>query len=86
VPRTPPAYAPRRWLGGFTRISLAPGEKRRIRIPFAANALTMVDEAGARHPLSGDVDIAVGGRQPGRDGRSPDDTAGVTTPVPLGSP
>jgi beta-glucosidase len=84
VPRGAPAYAPRRWLGGFTRISLAPGEKRRIRIPIAMNALTLVDEKGARHPLDGDVDIAVGGRQPGRDGRYAEDTSGVTTTIHLG--
>jgi hypothetical protein len=46
----------------------------------------MVDEAGARHPLSGDVGIAVGGRQPERDGHYPDDTAGVTATVHLGNP
>jgi beta-glucosidase len=78
VPRNPPPYAPRRWLGGFTRISLDPGEKRRIRIPIAANALTMVDEKGARHPLIGDVDIAVGGRQPDRAGAYDSDAGGVT--------
>jgi len=84
MPRGAPAYAPRRWLGGFTRISLAPGEKRRIRIPIAMNALTLVDEKGARHPLNGDVDIAVGGRQPGRDGTYAEDTSGVTTTIRLG--
>ena len=84
VPRNPPAYAPRRWLAGFSRIALAAGEKRRIKISMAANALTMVDEKGARQPLDGDVEISVGGRQPGRDGRYPDDTAGVTTTLKLG--
>jgi beta-glucosidase len=84
VPRALPPYAPRRWLGGFKRISLKPGEKRRIRIAFAANALTLVDEAGARRPLAGDVDIAVGGRQPGRDGSYEADTAGVTTTLHIG--
>jgi beta-glucosidase len=84
VPRTMPPYGPRRWLGGFSRISLAPGEKRRIRIGFAANALTFVDETGARKPLTGDVDIAVGGRQPARDGRYADESSGVTTTLNLG--
>jgi beta-glucosidase len=84
VPRSMPAYAPRRWLAGFTRVSLAPGEVRRIRIPIAANALTYIDEAGARHPLDGDVDIAVGGRQPARDGRYADESEGVTTTLHLG--
>jgi hypothetical protein len=44
----------------------------------------MVDEAGTRHPLQGDVDIAVGGRQPGRDGQYAGDTDGVTTILRLG--
>ena len=83
VPRNPPAYAPRRWLGGYARVSLRPGEKRRIRVGFAQNALTMVDETGARHPLTGDVDITVGGRQPGRDGRYASDADGVTTTLGL---
>ena len=68
IPRGAPAYAPRRWLAGFQRVSLKPGERRIVKIPFGPNTLTYVDEAGARRPLDGQVDIAVGGRQPDRSG------------------
>ena len=84
MPRNRPPYAPRRWLGGYARVSLAAGEKRRVRVGIAKDALTMVDEAGTRHPLQGDVDIAVGGRQPGHDGQYASDTDGVTTILRLG--
>ena len=59
-----PAYAPRRWLAAFTRVTLAPRERRAVRLLVPARQLTLVDEAGARAPLTGDVAIAVGGRQP----------------------
>jgi hypothetical protein len=48
--------------------------------------LTFVDDNGARQPLIGDVDIAVGGRQPDRAGRYADDTQGMTTTLRLGAP
>jgi beta-glucosidase len=84
LPRNAPPYAPRRWLAGFSRVSLKPGERRVVKIPFGPNALTYVDEAGVRRPLDGDVDIAVGGHQPGRDGRYVDTTGGSTTTVHAG--
>ena len=84
LPRNAPPYAPRRWLAGFSRVSLKPGEHRVVKIPFGPNALTYVDEAGTRRPLDGDVDIAVGGQQPGRDGRYADTTVGSTTTLHLG--
>jgi beta-glucosidase len=86
IPHEVPAYAPRRWLGGFTRVTLAPGERRIVKIPLTGNPLTFVDDNGARQPLIGDVDIAVGGRQPDRAGRYADDTQGMTTTLRLGAP
>jgi beta-glucosidase len=59
-----PAYAPRRWLAGFARVSLAPHERRTVRLELPARVLTLVDEAGERRPLAGDVALAVGGAQP----------------------
>ena len=84
IPRNPPPYAPRRWLAGFSRVSLKPGEKRIVKIPFASNALSTIDEAGSRRPLSGEVDVALGGRQPDRLGGYADDTQGATTTLSLG--
>ena len=68
IPRNAPAYAPRRWLAGYSRVTLKPGERRIVRIPFGPNALTYIDEAGVRHPLDGEVKVAMGGRQPDRAG------------------
>jgi beta-glucosidase len=85
MPRAAPPYAPRRWLAGFSRVTLKPGERRVVKIPFGPNTLTYIDEAGKRRPLGdGDVDIAVGGRQPDRSGRYADDTQGATTVLRLG--
>jgi beta-glucosidase len=86
IPRNPPPEAPRRWLAGFSRVSLKPGETRVVKIPFGPNTLTYVDETGTRRPLQGDVDIAVGGRQPDRSARYADDTQGATTELRLGGP
>jgi beta-glucosidase len=59
-----PAYAPRRWLAAFTRVTLAPHERRAVHLTVRSPQLTLVDEAGARVPLAGTVAFAVGGRQP----------------------
>jgi beta-glucosidase len=59
-----PAYAPRRWLAAFTRVTLAPRERRTVQLIIRSRQLTLVDEAGARAPFAGDVSLAVGGRQP----------------------
>jgi len=49
-----------------------------VKIPFAPNALTVIDENGARQPLHGDFEIAIGGRQPDRTGHYASDAEGVT--------
>jgi beta-glucosidase len=59
-----PEYAPRRWLAAFARVTLAPGERRRVDLVLPARVLSLVDEAGVRASLAGDVAIAVGGSQP----------------------
>ena len=84
IPRAAPGYAPRRWLAGFQRVSLKPGERRIVKVPFGPNALAYIDEAGARRPLDGQVDIAVGGRQPDRSGHYASDTEGATYTLALG--
>jgi beta-glucosidase len=85
LPRDPPAYAPRRWLAAFARVSLAAGERRTVSLALPPDALTLVDARGARQPLTGAVDVAVGGGQPDRDGRYPDVARGLTASVRLGS-
>jgi len=83
MPRDAPAYAPHRWLAAFTRVALAAGERRTVRLPLAANALTLVDDIGARKPLAGVVDVAIGGRQPDRAGHYASDAQGVTLQINL---
>jgi hypothetical protein len=71
---------------GFSRVTLAPGERRSVPIQFAQNALTVIDEAGVRQPLQGVFDVAIGGRQPDRTGRYASDAEGVTTSVHIDKP
>jgi beta-glucosidase len=83
LPREPPPYAPRRWLVAFARVPLAAGERRTVSLQLPPEALTLVDERGVRRPLSGVVDVAVGGGQPERDGRYADGARGLTASVRL---
>ncbi|HEV2994186.1 MAG TPA: glycoside hydrolase family 3 C-terminal domain-containing protein, partial [Acidimicrobiia bacterium] len=79
-----PAYAPRRWLAGFARVTLAPSERRTVRLVLPARALTLVDEGGRRAPLAGLVRVGVGGGQPDPEWRYEGGT-GVTTEVQIES-
>jgi beta-glucosidase len=78
LPRAAPPYAPRRWLADFARVSLAAGERRTIGFFLRARALEMVDEAGRRQLVPGQVTLAIGGGQPDRDGRYASPEQGVT--------
>jgi beta-glucosidase len=85
LPRGLPAYAPKRWLAAFARVTLSPGERRVVSLALAPRTLSYVDAQGAWRPLTGDVDLAVGGGQPDRGGRYTDDARGLTAPVRLGN-
>jgi len=85
VPRNPPAYAPHLWLAAFVRVPLTPGERRTVSLSLPPEALTLVDEHGERRPLTGAVDIAVGGVAPARDGRYSDGARGLTASARLGT-
>ncbi|HXI58726.1 MAG TPA: glycoside hydrolase family 3 C-terminal domain-containing protein [Polyangia bacterium] len=61
----PPVPAPQRWLVGFTRLSLHPGERKTLNIPLPAHAFSLVDPSGRRQLFPGDYAVTVGGRQPG---------------------
>jgi beta-glucosidase len=80
-----PAYAPRRWLAAFTRVALAPGERRTVTLSLPPRALSYVDERGAWQPLTGAVDIAVGGAEPDRGGHYTDGARGLTASVRIGN-
>ncbi len=79
LPRDRPPFAPRRWLAAFARIALAAGERRTVSLPIPADALTLVDEQGARGPLKGDRPGG-GRRAAGGDGRYRDDARGLIGP------
>ena len=81
-----PAYAPRRWLAAFARVTLAPRERRTVRLTVPARALTLVDEAGHRAPIAGEVALAVGGSQPDGRWRFPTGAPGLTGRLRLGAP
>jgi beta-glucosidase len=82
IPRDPPAYAPRRWLAAFARVSLAAGERQTVSLVLPPEVVTLVDERGVRRPLGGTMDLAVGGAQPGPDGHYFSDAQGLTTMRP----
>jgi beta-glucosidase len=86
LPRGAPHYAPRRWLAAFARVPLGRGERRTVQLVIAPAALSLVDDHGERRPLAGDVDVAVGGGQPDRTGRYPDDAHGATAALTLAAP
>ncbi len=51
-------------LRGFTRVSLAPGEARRIAFSLSPRDLSLIDETGQRVLEPGHFRISVGGSQP----------------------
>jgi beta-glucosidase len=57
--------APRVALRGFQRISLPPGEKRRLRFELSPRDLSWVDPKGTRVLSNGSFHVFVGGGQPG---------------------
>jgi beta-glucosidase len=65
VSRRPSEGAPIRALKAFRRISLKAGEKRKVSFTLDASAMSIVDAAGNRQVAPGQVDIWIGGGQPG---------------------
>jgi beta-glucosidase len=59
------ARSPIRSLEGFQRVSLRPGERRRVVLALAPRQLSTVDSAGVRAVVPGRYEVSVGGRQPG---------------------
>jgi len=65
VRRPDVAGAPRRALAGVQRVSLAPGESRRVTLALDPRSLSNVDDQGVRRVRPGPVELWVGGGQPG---------------------
>jgi beta-glucosidase len=59
------AGAPIRALIGFQRIHLARGETQRVRFTLRDRDLSIVDPQGVRRTMPGDVNLWIGGGQPG---------------------
>jgi len=59
------AGAPLKALRGFTRVHLASGEQKHVKLTLAPRDLSYVNEAGDRLVAAGDYLITVGGGQPG---------------------
>jgi len=70
---------PVRSLAGFTRITLAPGERQRVSLTVPADALSLIDADGRRVVEPGAFEIAVGGKQPAQRGLADAATTGVVT-------
>jgi beta-glucosidase len=58
----------RRALAGFRRVTLRPGERRRVSFTVSPRQLSVVDDAGRRVVEPGTFEVAVGGKQPGQPG------------------
>jgi beta-xylosidase len=52
---------PARWLAGFTRVALAPGEARRVGFRVHADRTSFTGRAGIRVVEPGEITVAVGG-------------------------
>jgi beta-glucosidase len=56
--------APIRWLVGFEKAHLLPGESRTVRLVIDPRQLSLVDGDGSRSVQSGEYELYVGGNQP----------------------
>lgn len=74
-----PVPVPLRSLVGFDRITLAPGESKRITRAFSPRELASVDASGRLVRAPGRIRISVGGEQPGMRGRLHAATTGTVS-------
>jgi beta-glucosidase len=72
------AGAPIRWLAGFRRVALAPGQREKVTFVVDARALSVVSADGRRVVAPGWFTIAVGGGQPAAGGAYGAPAEGVT--------
>ena len=70
---------PIRALAGIARITLSPGERRRVTFTLTPRQFSLIDAAGQRVVEPGDYEISVGGKQPGFTGLADAATTGVVT-------
>ena len=70
---------PVRSLQGVRRVSLKPGEKRRVSFTLAPSQMALIDDKGRRVVEPGEFLISVGGKQPGFAGTADASTTGVAS-------
>jgi beta-glucosidase len=70
---------PTRSLQGVQRVSLKPGETRRVSFTLAPSQMSVIDDHGRRVVEPGEFLISVGGKQPGFTGTADAPTTGVVT-------
>jgi beta-glucosidase len=70
---------PIRSLGGVSRVTLKPGERRTVTFALTPEQLSVIDDGGRRVVEPGEFLIAVGGKQPGFKGRADAQTTGVVS-------
>jgi len=68
---------PIRSLVGFRRVSLRPGERRRVEFTITPRQQSLIDDAGTRVIEPGKFRISLGGKQPGFSGVADAKTTGV---------
>ncbi len=66
--RTAPVPVPIRTLAGFARVTLQPGEQRRVSFSVRPRQLSVVDDSGQWVEPPATFEISVGGEQPGQQG------------------
>ena len=64
-------------LRAFARVSLKPGETKKVTLKLGARDLSMVNDAGTRLIAAGDYTLFVGGGQPGTG------AAGLSVPLTI---
>jgi beta-glucosidase len=70
---------PVRSLAGLSRVSLKPGETRRVSFVIEPRQLSVIDGRGRRVVEPGEFTLSVGGKQPGFRGHADARTTGVVT-------
>jgi beta-glucosidase len=70
---------PIRSLGGVSRVTLKPGERRTITFALTPEQLSVIDDGGRRVVEPGEFLVSVGGKQPGFKGRADAQTTGVVS-------
>ena len=73
------APVPLRSLRGVERVSLRPGERRRVTFTLAPRDLTLIDDGGKRVLEPGKFAVTVGGKQSGFKGNADAATTGIVS-------